>query len=44
MVFPISQTKPLAESLKAQLPQRADQLLFGAAAILVVIAFLATFT
>ncbi len=44
MIFPISQTKPIADSFKSQLPEQADQWLFGAAVILVLIAFLTTFT
>lgn len=43
-IFPVSQTKPIADSLKAQLPEQTDQLLFGAAALLVLIALIATFT
>ena len=43
-IFPVSQTKPIADSLKAQLPEQTDQVLFGAAALLVLIALIATFT
>jgi serine/threonine-protein kinase len=43
-IFPISQTKPIADSIFQQIPERADQLLVGVAALLVLIAFLATFT
>jgi serine/threonine protein kinase len=43
-VFPISQTKPIANSLMRQLPTRTDRLLVGAAALLVIMAIIATFT
>lgn len=43
-VFPISQTKPIADSIKEQIPEQTDRWLFGVAALLVLIAFLATFT
>jgi serine/threonine-protein kinase len=43
-VFPISQTKPITDSIKEQLPERTDQWLFGAAALLILIALIATFT
>jgi serine/threonine-protein kinase len=43
-IFPVSQTKPIADSLKAQLPEQVDQFLFGAAAVLILIALIATFT
>jgi serine/threonine-protein kinase len=43
-LFPISQTKPLVDSIKSQLPEPTDQWLLGAATMLVLIAFLATFT
>lgn len=44
LIFPISKTKPIANSIKEQLPEQTDQVLFAAAALLVLIAFLATFT
>ncbi|MGD2057384.1 MAG: serine/threonine-protein kinase [Anaerolineales bacterium] len=43
-LFPISQTKPIADSIMEQIPERTDQWLFGAAALLVLIALIATFT
>ncbi|MDF1498967.1 MAG: serine/threonine-protein kinase [Anaerolineales bacterium] len=44
LVFPISQAKPIAESISGMLEDRIDQWLFGAAALLTLVAFLATFT
>jgi serine/threonine protein kinase len=43
-VFPISQTKPIASSLLKQLPNQTDRILAGAAALLIIVAVLATFT